>query len=224
MYLHDISNGARFSVAFDDGRKFVGEYDGRIDHMNFHMYCQDMLKDADALAETVVTIECGIKDAHCSFTAEILGKSERPAWARETFDMRIKTPIKVIPRRETFRVEIKMKVKIHAYKDNKEDFFTGEQLCEAITEDVSRGGVRVWSDLTLDVPQGALFVLEFSSPLRATYLVPARLMRNLQNTATRAYNYDFGFAFDFSANPEQQDVFIMDVVEAKLRGEGRLTN
>jgi len=222
MYLSDISDGCKMNVILDANTNFEGEHDGIIDHLRFHLHCPQIWDDIDKYKNTDFVIECDIKGNHCSFTIAVLGRSERQSWSRPALDVRIKTPIKAAPRREAFRVEIKMKTKIHAYVDNNEEFFSGELLSEAVTEDISRGGVRIWSDYVFDAPMGAYFVLEFSQPLKGTYHLPAKIMRNKQNTATRAYSFDLGFAFDFSRDPEQMDKFIMDVVEAKLRGEGRL--
>jgi len=206
----------------EDGTELTGEFDGKIDHMNFYLNCPEILRNIDNLKETVVNINFGIRDLYYTFSAEITGISERPRWARETVDMSVIAPIKEIPRRKTFRVEIKMKVNIYSYVDNIEAFYKNQLLCEAVTNDVSKGGVRIWTDYTIDDPLETTFVLEFAHPLRTTHIVTAKLMRSKRNTSTRAYNYDYGFAFDFSKIPEKKDSFIMDVVEAKLRGEGRL--
>ena len=218
MYLKDITAGTEFNVLLADGTKLVGEHDGNIDHLKFYLHCPDIVNNISELAKTMITIEYTIKDSIYSFTAEVIGKSERTVWGRETVDMVIKTPIKETSRREDFRVNIGVKVRIFSFTNNRERFYTGEQLCEAISDDLSKNGARIWSDRFLDVPPNTMFTLEFAQPLRSTHIIPARLVRSQQNTTTRTYNYDYGFAFDFPHSTDQQDKLVVDALEAKLRG------
>lgn len=217
MYLQNINSGTAFKVTLEDGTEYQGEHDGNVDHLNFYLYCPDILKNLSTIATTTIAIEFIHRDVLYNFYGKVLGKSERPAWNRETVDMVVKTPIKEIPRREDFRVTIGIQVRIYAFIDSPEKIFTGEQICEAVSDDISKSGTRIWSDRFLDVPINTLFTLEFSKPLRATYRVQAKLMRSQQNTATRTYNYDYGFAFDYSRSPDQKDKLIMEALEAKLR-------
>ena len=217
MYLHDISHGTTFNVIFDDGRKITGEFAGRIDHINFYFNLSNDFEQVDASIGELVKIECKLKEDYCSFTAEILAKNIRNPGAKHIFSMVIKSPIKIVPRRESHRIDLKMTVKVHSFTSDRKLLFTQDILCESVTEDISKGGARIWTDYDLSSFSEGLFILEFSQPLRGSYYIPSKLVRSNPNSATLVYDYDLGFAFDFSDGNESQDRFIVDVVETKLK-------
>jgi len=222
MYLKEIVSGTEFEIVLNNGHTVIGTLDESIDHMNFYLHCPEILANIDKLAKTEATIKFAFKEKYYAFSAEILRKSSRSSWNQETLDMTLKSPIKESSSGEELRIKIGIKIKIYNYVDNRENFFVGNRLFEATSEDLSKGGVRIWSDWPIDDPVGTMFTLELSSPLRVTYLIPAKLVRNQQNTTTRTYNYDYLFALDFSHNPDQQDKMIVDALEAKLRHSGKL--
>ena len=222
MYLKEIISVTELEITLNNGQTMSGTLDESVDHMNFYLHSPELLLNIDKLLKTEVTVRFLFKERYYEFSAEIVRKSSRSTWSQETVDMTLKSPIKEASGAEDLRISIGIKTKIFAYTDNKEKFFVGEFLFESVTVDLSKGGVRIWSDRQIDSPVGEMFTLELSSPLRATYLIPAKLVRNQQNTTTRTYNYDYLFALDFSTIPEQQDKMIVDALEAKLRYNGKL--
>ena len=218
MYLANIVTGTNFDIILEDDTLLKGEYESNSDHLNFHIHCSELLNKIDTYVNSEVEIKFLVKDSLYGFKAEILSRSGYTAWGRETVDLVIKTPIKELPRREDFRMNIKVKVKIHDFVDNKEMFYTGREICEAVSDDLSKNGARIWCDRHLDVPLNTMFTLEFTHPLKSTHLIPAKLVRSQQNTITRTYNYDYGFAFDFTKSADIQEQLVVDCFEAKLRG------
>jgi len=222
MYLKEIVSGTEFELTLNDGQIAIGTLDESVDHMNFYLHCPEILTELDKYVKTEAAVEFTYKEKLYEFSAEIVRKSTRSSWNQETIDMTLKSPIKESTKRKDIRIKMGIKIKIFNHEDNRENFYVGNMLFEATSEDLSKGGVRIWSDRPIDDPVGTMFTLELSSPLRLTYLIPSKLVRNQQNTTTRTYNYDYLFAFDFTHNPDQQDKMIVDALEAKLKHTGKL--
>ena len=222
MYLNDIILGSTLNIILADGTKVAGEYDGNIDHINFYLLCPNISNRIAEFRNTTAEVEAEIRGSVYSFNAEILRKSERTTWGNETVEMVIRTPIKESSRRKTIRVDYRMRVKIYLYDEKQRDnMFRGDVVCESITEDISKGGVRIWSDFAIEYPKETVFLLEFTLPQRGVYMIPATLTRNRQNVSTRVYNYDFGFVFEDDAYiSDMKEKLIVDVVESKLKSDG----
>ena len=219
MYLSDIDTGAQLTITFEDGRELIGVFEGIIDHMNFYVHCPEIFRDIDEFINKNPTIKFFAGENFYTFTAEIMGKSERKNSMLDTVDILIKTAFKEGAQRKEFRMNVNMKVKIHSYVDSAKTLFLGDWICDALAEDISKSGIRLWADYKLDVPQATLFTLEFSLARDKSYFIPASLMRSQPNTATRSYNYDYGFVFDFSQIPEKQEQLLMDILVSKIKNE-----
>ena len=219
MYLHNITRGTGFEITLEDGREFHGAYDGNIDHMNFYMLCPEIVRNIETLTDSKVSVKFNGGKSDYTFTAQIMGKSARSDALHETSDFKILTAFKELPRRESFRIEITLQVKIHHYEDDFRRLYTGDWICDAVSADVSKNGIRLWADHTLSEDLEAMYTLEFSLRTGWIYLIPARLSRHERNLVTRSYHYDYGFIFDFTNMPEKREKLFLDVMAAKLRGK-----
>ena len=218
MYLVDVGHGTQFTISYEDGAEYSGVFDGRIDHMSFYIHCPDIQRNLEKLINTRPTMMFFGKESFYTFTGEIIGKSERKNPMLDTFDVKIITPFKASGTgREDFRINISFKVKIHAFVDDQKSLFLGDYICESISSDVSKGGIRIWADHDLMKFKNEKFTLVFSLSNDWTYFVPAELVRCQPNMATRSYYFDYGFVFDFSTMPERREKLLMDVLEAKIR-------
>jgi len=218
MYLVDVGHGTRFTILYENGSEFTGVFDGRIDHISFYIHCPDIQKNLEHYINTRPTLKFFSKESFYTFTGEILGKSERRNPLLETLDIKIVTPIKPAGTgRVDFRINIAFKVKIHSFVDEQKSLFLGDFLCDAISCDVSKGGIRIWADYDMIKQSGEKFTLVFSLNSDSTYFVPAQLIRAQNNTFTRSYYFDYGFVFDFSSMPERQEKLLIDILEAKIR-------
>jgi len=217
VYVHNISRGTHLTLTFENGFEYHAVFDGNIDHMSFYVICPEIQKDLERFIETTPQVKFLAGELFYTFTASIVGKSQRSDAIHDTMDFKITTPFKEEQRRTDFRIEIALKVKIHSYVDDFRKLYTGEWLCEAVSSDVSKHGIRIFADQSLDGPLGTLYTLEFSLRTGWIYLVPAKLVRNQRNMETRSYAFDYGFVFDFTNMPEKEEKLLLDILEAKIR-------
>ena len=217
LYVHQLVRGTEFTAIFDDQTEIDAIFDGNIDHLKFHVICPEFLRNLDKYKETTPTIRILIGEVYYTFTAKILGKSERNEALLETLDFIAISPFKEEQRRNDFRIQIALKVKIHAYDDDYRKLYSGGWLCDSVSDDVSKNGIRLWADHTLPDELGTMYTLEFSLKTGWIYLVPAKLVRHGRNTATLSYKYDYGFIFDFTHMPDKKEKLLMDILEHKIR-------
>ena len=215
MYLSNINTGTNFTITFEDELEVPGIFEGKIDHMSFYMQCYDILSKIDTMIGQTPTFKFYVQDKYYTFTGEILGKSAGYSMS-ETVDIVIRTPIKEGTDRKEFRFETNMKVRIFDYAEDAKNLHAGDWICDAQSSDVSKKGIRLFCDHKLPESNDSLYTLEFKLTREGSYIVPAKLVRNQPNTATRSYNYDYGFLFDFSNDPERQEKLLMDLLYAKI--------
>ena len=214
MYLSNINTGTSFEVTFDDGQELTCIFDGKIDHISFYVQCYDIFANIDSYVGKIPTFKFHVQEKYYTFTGEILGVSKYSMV--DTVDVIIRTPIKEGTDRKEFRIETNMKVRIFDYSEDRQNRHAGDWICDAQSSDISKKGIRVFCDHKLIEPKDGLFTLEFKLTREGSYVVPAKLIRNQSNTATRSYNYDLGFLFDFSNDPDKQEKLLMDLLYAKI--------
>ena len=215
MYLSNINNGTNMEITFDDGREVSCVFEGKIDHISFYIQCYDIMSKIDSMVGKIPTFKFYVQDKYYTFTGEILGKSAGYSMA-DTIDIIIRTPIKEGSDRKEFRFETNMKVRIFDYMEDLKNLHAGAWVCDAQSNDISKKGIRLFCDHKLTEPLGSLYTLEFKLSRDGSYIVPAKLVRSQPNNVTRSYNYDYGFIFDFSNDPDRQEKLLMDLLYAKI--------
>ena len=216
MYLSNINTGTNFTVTFDDGYEVSCVFEGKIDHMSFYAQCFDIFSNIDAFVGQIPSFKFYVQEKHYTFTGEILGRSASKYSMVDTIDIVIRTPIKEGTDRKEFRIETNMKVRIFEYSDDWKNRHVGDWVGDAQSSDISKKGMRLFTDLNLKDRKDELFTLEFRLKRDEMYYMQAKLVRVQSNTATRSYNYDLGFLFDFSNDPDKEDKFLTDLLYAKI--------
>lgn len=216
MYLSNISTGMTFEVAFEGGKTVTSVFEGKIDHISFYAHCAEIFAGIDKYAGATPQFTFTVSGKTYTFTGEILGRSTRKHSMVDTFDVRIRTPFKEITEPREFRIETNMRVRIFNYVEDVKNLHASDWVCDAQANDISKKGIRLWSDYKLGAPKDTCFLLEFKLTRDGSYWVPAKLVRAQPNTATRSFNYEYGFTFDFSKDPERQERLLMDLLYAKI--------
>ena len=214
MYLSNINTGTNFTVTFDDGHELTCVFDGKIDHMSFYVQCYDIFVNIETYVGQTPTFKFYVQEKYYTFTGEILGISKYSMV--DTVDIIIRTPIKEGSDRKEFRIDTNMKVRIFEYSDDWQNRHAGDWIGDAQSSDISKRGMRLFTDQNLKDRKGELFTLEFRLRRDEMSYVQARLIRVQANTVTRSYNYDLGLLFDFSNDPEKGDKLLMDLLYAKI--------
>lgn len=217
MYIHQVPRNTPFTFTFDEETTIEGVFDGNIDHMMFNIMCTEISRNIDNFVGKEPDVEFIVGDMSYTFKANLLGISEKKEAINDSLEFRITAPIKEVPLRKTFRIKIALKVRLHEYVNDYKKVYSNGWLFDAVSDDVSKGGIRLWCDYPIDDPIGTMFTLEFSLKSGWIYMIPAKLMRNQPNTETRSYNYDYGFVFDFSAMPDKQEKLLLDILEYKMK-------
>ena len=114
-------------------------------------------------------------------------------------------------------MSISVKMKIHEFVGNRANAFLGSYIGEGISDNISKNGIRVWSNCELTQTEMPMYTLEIKLPYGDIYYIPSKLVYSQRNIKTRTYMFDYGFSFDFTHLPEAQEHLIKDVLEAKMR-------
>ena len=216
MYLSNVNTGTNFEITFEDGREFNSVFEGKIDHISFYIQCYDIFSNIEEFAGQTPMFKFHVQDKYYTFTGEILGRSSSKQAMVDTVDVIIRTPFKEGTDRKEFRIETNMRVRIFDYSDDVQTRYAGDWICDAQSSDVSKKGIRLFCDHKLRSEYEDQFTLEFKFARDNSFTLPAKLVRTQSNTSTRSYNYDYGFIFDYSKNPELEEKFLMDLLYAKI--------
>ena len=217
MYIHQVQRGTKFKFTFDEDTVIEGVFDGNIDHMQFNIICPEISRNYDNFHESEPDVQFIAGENYYNFKAKLLRISEKKDAIHDSLEFRIITPFKEVPMRSNFRIQITLKVRIHEYSDDYKKMYSNGWICDAVSDDMSKNGIRLWADHFVDAPQGSMFTLEFSLKQGIIYMIPAKLMRNQPNTTTRSYNYDYGFVFDFNQMEDKQEKLLLDILEHKIK-------
>ncbi|MCL1878922.1 MAG: PilZ domain-containing protein [Defluviitaleaceae bacterium] len=216
MYIHQVPRGTKFSFKFDETTTIEGTFDGNIDHLAYKVFCPEIARNADYYAEMEPETEFFHNGSFWNFTSLLMGLSTKRDAIQESIELKVITPIKETKQRIDFRIQLNMKITLHNFIDDPSMLYAGGWVCEALTDDISKSGVRIFSDYNLTEPLGTAFTLEFTLKDNI-YMIPAILIRNQPNTTTRSYHYDQGFSFDFKDMQDRQEKLILDILEHKIK-------
>jgi hypothetical protein len=125
--------------------------------------------------------------------------------------------VKKKPFEVEFRVPMNFRAKIYKFDGNPEKLMKGNYVGDGQTIDLSKNSIHLWSDVPIDDPPETMFTVEMPLPRARTYSIPALLTQNQRNTATRTYQYDFIFSFDYSLLPGEQERFVLAILDSKMR-------
>jgi len=217
MFLPEVRNGTTFNITLEDDTMLEAEYLGNVDHMNFCIRSMDIMKKIDDYVGKIFPIKFFASAGDFAFTAEVKGINTKIG-RNDAVDLIIKSPFKEIPRRAEVRITMSVKVRVYHYIDDAKTMFIGETICEGMSDDLSRSGMRLWCDTELTKPLDSMYTLEFMIPHGSTFILPAKLKRNKSDAAVRAYNYEYGFLFDFSKLPDRKDKLVLDILQARMKG------
>ena len=180
MYLSNLSNGTKLTITYEDGATYNCVIEGKIDHMSFFVHCVDLFSRIDDFVGTTPMFKFYSNEKFYTFTGEILGKSTSKHAMVDTIDVLIKTPFKEGTDRKEFRIETNMKVRIFEYVDDYKTLNAGEWICDTQARDISKNGIKLWSDFKISEPLDTLFSLELKLSRDGSLVVPARLVRTIK--------------------------------------------
>jgi len=214
LYINQIQTGTQVVVTVNGNMEIETIFDGNIDHIRFNIISPDIYKNVEAFVHTKPVCSLVHEGKPYSFTMDVLKKGNQ-----NIVECKMTSPFKEVTQREDLRLSIAFKVRILEHAPHEKSLSLGKFICEGLTFNVSKKGVRIFADHPIDAAIETYFTLDFSfAPHGSIYYVPAKLMRNQPNTATRSYRYDYGFVFDFSQHPAEQEKLMTEIFELKLRG------
>ncbi|MCL2578087.1 MAG: PilZ domain-containing protein [Defluviitaleaceae bacterium] len=217
MYIHQVPRGTDFTFTYDDETVIEGLFDGNIDHLQFYIVSPEISRNIEELKELEPEVTFIINDTSYKFKAMLVRISEKKEAIHDALEFKVISPIKDTPLRKNFRLKITLKVRIHKYTDDYTKMNADGWICDAVSDDMSKNGIRLFTDTAIESPLGTIYTLEFTLKQGSIYMVPAKLVRNVTNTTTRSYNYDIGFSFDFSEMNEKHERLLMDILEHKIK-------
>ena len=217
LYIHQVPRGTKFKLYFDEFTEIEGTFDGNIDHLRFALFCPEISRHVEQFVEREAEVQFIISDHSYACRTRFERVKEIKDAVNESLEFRVITPIKATPLRSNFRITLKLKVQIHSYADDFKKMYSDGWLCDVVSADMSKQGIRVWGDYLIEAPIDTKFTLVFTLQSGSVYMIPSLLKRSQQNYETRSYNYDYGFIFDFSNIPEKQEKLLLEILEYKIK-------
>ena len=221
MQINHIESGhsVMIYVGEDKGVELEARYIESVDNQLFLVNNMQIYDNIDDYLNQPVLVVFTVRDNLYQAECRIIGRGGK----RRIYDtVIVEAPsggFKEETRRTTVRFAIKVKVKIYEFIDDNEISYKGGYICDAMSVDISRGGMRVSTNYQLTQPHGTLFSLEFAityDPRALAYTVPSKLVMSRRASSAFASAYEYGFQFDVEKMPELQEKLILDIFNLKL--------
>ncbi|MCL2089035.1 MAG: hypothetical protein FWH14_06095 [Oscillospiraceae bacterium] len=219
MLLNHIVKGTPIDIMVEDDQDSMlkGRFFENKNNRMFLIHSQEIFDDIDSYAGKSISVSVVVRDKLCSFESTVLGKG-RKIGIYYTVMLEADSEITEKPLRSAVRLDIKTLVDIYEYSDKKSRSYKGLQVCNALSADINKNGIRLLSDYRFTEPEGTMFTLEFSLTRLKSFTLPAKIVgKQKQNTST-AYAYAYGFSFDFTQLPEMREQLTDEIFKAKLAG------
>ena len=191
-----------------------------IDHLNdtmFYIYDQKIHDNIDSFIGKTAVIAVIIHDKLYTAEVRIIGKGGKRRAHSNTVMLETLSAFIQKTRRASVRYAIRTKIKIYQYRETQGDSYKGDFICDAVSEDISGGGMRLVLSHTLRAPGETLVVLDFSiipNILFPMYSIPSKIMRSHKVVSS----YEYGFQFDFTKIPEMHERLLSSIINFKLSG------
>ena len=219
MRLVQIQTGTPLTIYAGDERDIVlrARFIDNMSDSVFYVYSQDIMSSIDSYIGKTVSIEIAVMDNLLKAECRVRGKGGR----KQNYDsvmLESLTELKSESRRDYDRYDVQIITNIYSYKDVPSADYKGDFICESISADISKGGMRVIANKKLNETEEARFTLEFSvtpGSLFSLFSIPSTIVRT-GRSASAFSGYDYGFRFDFSKIPDTQEKLINDLFKLKL--------
>jgi len=216
MIMHEMKPNEKVVITIGDIKTIEAEYDSNIDHVRFCVKCKEIAENIANLLDREVELKYQDISANYTFKGKILGLSNLVG-QRDGVEIIATSPIKKQPFETEFRVPINFRAKIYKFEKDPAKLMKGVYVGDGQTIDISKNAIHLWSDVPVDDPPETMFTIEMPLPRARVYNLPALLIQNQRNTATRTYAYDYIFNFDYSLLPGEQERFLLAILDSKMR-------
>jgi len=204
ILVNDIATGTPITVTSRDGTELQAIFAEAKNYIQFYLESDDIYQVADKLRSSKLNLRFFHDGSDQECVAQIIGLS-RERGQKNLVELRVTSPIKEVSIRSSVRISHTTNVVV---KRNDEDVFEG------VSNDISQGGIGVWTDIKLEAKVGDIFVIEFM--LTTTFALNAKLVRKQENDVTRAYDYEYGFVF-VSNDLSEQEKLVGEILTVKLK-------
>lgn len=218
MRLLYIDKGTPLTIRLEgeENLELYVEFIDNLDERIFYVYNQEIYNDIDKFLNKTALVTINFRNDIYNFRCIIAG-TDNKLMDKDIVVFELKSEFRLESRRSSVRTVARLRTKIFEYIENQSDSHRGQYICDAQSEDVSRDGIRLFSDHELDAPKGTMFIIDFSAEPGFLFSIPAKLVRSQRNMASVVYAYDYGFVFDFSSMPELQEKLITGIFKARSR-------
>ena len=222
MRLINIHSGAPITIYVDNEGDIVlrSRFIDNLDDSIFYTFSQDMINNIASYIGKTVDVEVSFGDRLLRAECIVVGKGGKKK-NYDTVTLQKKSEFMPGSRRASDRFDIQVVTNVFNYSDNQASDFKGEFICDSISADISKGGMRIIANRRLDAPNDAVFTLGFAvnpRSLFSTYSIPSRIVRTSRSVSAFSSGYDYGFKFDFSKIPETQERLFNDLLNSRLTG------
>lgn len=215
MYVRNIQPGTPFTVTLEENEaELEAIFEKSIDHIKFYINNAKLYESIGSIGNSFAKARFVHDNKNYTFRLQILNKA-----SLNIVECVAVSSFNETDRREYFRMNFSIKVTLRSYDTNQKNLFDGDMLCEGVSSDISKTGMRLLTDYNSKIPVNTNVVVEFSlMPYGSNYHIPARVVRNQDGTAVKTHLHGYGLAFDFTNCQDAQDKLLTQIMEAKVRG------
>ena len=224
MRLNHIQTGTPMTllVTQEEEKNFRSRFVDNSSDSIYYVYCQDVLSDLDRYIGQIITVEFSISERLFRTESRIIGKGgNRKSY--DTVTLELLSEFQEQRRRAHDRYDFQVITKIFNYSDNIDNDYRGTFICDSVSADISKHGIRLLANRKLDCGDH-LYTLEFAvkpGSLFSIYAIPAKLVRVSRSVSVFSAAYDYGFSFDFTNKPGIEEKLFNDLFELRLAGAFR---
>ena len=221
MRLNLIESRNPIAICMGENRdmEIQAKYVDNLNDTVFYIHNQEVHESLDDFVDKTVTITVIVQDKLYKAEAKVLGEGGRKRGYFNTVMLEVVSVFKEETRRSSVRYDIRVKTKLYEYSESEGASYKGDFICDAVSEDISRGGMRLSLNHKLYISKETMVVLDFtlkSGSTSSEYSIPSKIMRGYRSISS----YEYSFQFDFVKMPEIQEKLLSDIFNLKLSKAG----
>ena len=220
MHISKVSKGHPILIYTGDENN--NELEARyIDNANgnvFYIHNREICANTNSYIDKVVNVVIIIRDLVYKVECRVLGKGGKKH-IYDTVLLEASGDLEQSSRRASVRFDIRTQTKVYEYDNDPALGFKGRFLCNCISSDISRDGIRIFANEWISADKGALFVLDFSvipDSIFSFYSIPAKVVRSRRNVNIFTYPYDYGLKFALDDISDVKDKLFSDIFKLRL--------
>jgi hypothetical protein len=219
MDFRFIDDGTQMDICqknADDAPTYYGTFDKIVRGATFNVTCDPLYEKFDALDLNIIYVFTFYRGADAfTFDAKLTEKLDD--FHHQTLVFTATTTVSTYSRRSAHRLQIQIPIQIFE-KDDEKPLQKGENICEGITYDISRGGLTVLSNERLKLELRKVYITEYEIN-KTIFRMPVEFVRVSERGLSPMFRLDYAFMYSGGETlKEELNRMTLALFEHQLKG------